>query len=788
LDDAQLGEQLARRAAGTASGSELARAIEQRTASASQVRSRPWDAWVPNPPSSRRSIALPALSAALGLAVLLGTAGLLRQDAGEPPSSPISTTASTWLLSLQQLEQALGEVQSGTANLGAVVVANVAIEKVYFGFGLASQGNEQPSVRQACMVEFAPGVSDPYNGQCPFHYVIQGSDPPITVAGVPDTVPCAAGRCAIGETPGPFALGLHVGHVVQYISPVRLHDGAAVPWSVDEFIDSTSTEPMVVDGWLSGIAPLPCPAQDPAQANDFECGPASWITAAPFDPTVTPGPSADGFGFQGPIRGIRVENGAASMLGAGGLLPAGGAAIPAPRRGLYLVNRLPIDPAQCFLCSSATAFVAAEIKPLEVTTTGPHPDATSVDSPEASADSAWLMDEARLAGAVRAASETGGAGRVLIADVAFERAGDCAAEPIDLTTCYVVVSGSNPPIRVRDITGNCTGPFFCPVEIPPVVPADPGPYALRILDDGTVSFVGYVDRPARAADDPSPAWGFDDLRTHLGQLTGSTLGDYQLFVVDAWISGAGGEPRCLMVLRPYPQYGCGQATWLTAGPVEPNAYSTNGWSLTAPASSIRLPNGALPLGMEGRLVVGDAQSTRGTFLVRAVLPQPTLCFGCDGPAAELVAWLDPPQGLVAEEPSSARPPTPTAGASLTAEAAYALAYAQKFEESRATGDFAEAWLLLGPATKAIFGSIDAFRQAETAYNASGGTNYEIADPTQDPGVLNAADIGDAWSDFVPSTAWYISVNHPDIAGASAAAEGLVVASGVDGNWHVWVVH
>lgn len=394
------------------------------------------------------------------------------------------------------------------------------------------------------------------------------------------------------------------------------------------------------------------------------------------------------------------------------------------------------------------------------------------------------MDESALAGAVGAVAESGGSERVVIAHVSFERAGDCG-EPIDPNLCHVIVSDSDPPIQVRNTFGDCTGPFFCPAELVPVVPSG-GAYALRILADGSVSFVGYLGRPDETSPGSSVAWDVDALRSHLAGLSGSQLSDYRLFVVTGWISAAAATPKCLYIGNDG-RFGCGQAAWLTGGPAKPNAYPSDGWSLTTPPDSIRLQNGAVPQETIAHIVTGDEQAAFGTFLIRAVLPPPT-CIFCDGPVAELVAWLDPAKGLVTADSEPKASALPSPGASLSAEAAYAKAYAVKFEQSRATGDWAEAWLLLGPKSKAGFGSLQSFEDAEAAYNATGATTYEIADPVQDPAFLSQSYLGDFWADIVISTAWYVGVNHPEVVGASAGFEGLVVGSGTDGNWHVWIVH
>jgi hypothetical protein len=88
----------------------------------------------------------------------------------------------------------------------------------------------------------------------------------------------------------------------------------------------------------------------------------------------------------------------------------------------------------------------------------------------------------------------------------------------------------------------------------------------------------------------------------------------------------------------------------------------------------------------------------------------------------------------------------------------------------------------------VFGSEESFARQEAAYNATGATTYEIADPARDPDLLGGSYLGTAASEIQLQTAWYVAVNHPLVEGASAGLEGLVVGSGTDRQWHVWVVH
>jgi len=262
----------------------------------------------------------------------------------------------------------------------------------------------------------------------------------------------------------------------------------------------------------------------------------------------------------------------------------------------------------------------------------------------------WFMSEPDLEAVVRAAqSSDAGVGRVVVANVGFEAAGVCGETP-DPATCYPVVTGSNPPIRLRDARSDCPSGWFCAVERVPIVPAG-GPFALRILGDVTIDFEGYVVRPTTVAASGNPEWSFDAARQWLQHADGTQLDQYEDVVVTAWISGAAGMPRCLFVGSD-PRFGCGQAAWLTGGTVQPNAFPSDGWSLTTPPSSIRLPNGAYAAFAPAPTPPGPQVAPMpelGTFLVRAVLPPPT-CIFCDGPVAEVVARLDPPEAVAGASP------------------------------------------------------------------------------------------------------------------------------------------
>lgn len=127
----------------------------------------------------------------------------------------------------------------------------------------------------------------------------------------------------------------------------------------------------------------------------------------------------------------------------------------------------------------------------------------------------------------------------------------------------------------------------------------------------------------------------------------------------------------------------------------------------------------------------------------------------------------------------------------SADAAAALDLATRFETARAGAQWSVAWGLLSDQSQAAFGSVAAFGQSEAAYNAEGGTVFDITAPTQDPELV-AAFLGMSQSAIASEAdvtrGFVVSVQHPPVRGASAGSEGLFVAPISSGAWRVWIVH
>ena len=147
----------------------------------------------------------------------------------------------------------------------------------------------------------------------------------------------------------------------------------------------------------------------------------------------------------------------------------------------------------------------------------------------------------------------------------------------------------------------------------------------------------------------------------------------------------------------------------------------------------------------------------------------------------------------AVSPSPAAAPTELATAAPTDPiAAFATRIAERFERARASGDWTTSWTLLSAFSQRQFGTRSAFETSEAAYNSAGGRHWVVVQVTRDPDLLASIFLGAPYDDAAQTAdaqkASLITINHPDIAGASAASEGLLIAPLPNGDWKVWIVH
>lgn len=116
--------------------------------------------------------------------------------------------------------------------------------------------------------------------------------------------------------------------------------------------------------------------------------------------------------------------------------------------------------------------------------------------------------------------------------------------------------------------------------------------------------------------------------------------------------------------------------------------------------------------------------------------------------------------------------------------------ANAYETARAEGRFVVAWALLAPLSQSRIGTLEAYGEGEAAYNALGGSIYDIQPPTQDEEtllLLAGAVTDDIGDEADMSRGSLVSVLHPDIDAASAGTTILFIAPLKSGDWRVWLI-
>lgn len=167
--------------------------------------------------------------------------------------------------------------------------------------------------------------------------------------------------------------------------------------------------------------------------------------------------------------------------------------------------------------------------------------------------------------------------------------------------------------------------------------------------------------------------------------------------------------------------------------------------------------------------------------------------GASGSSGGTVVETSPSSSPASTAPALAGSPSESASPERSTEYALdretARSIAEQYETARADGNWQAAWALLAPYSRQSIGQISDFIAAQTAYNDAGGAVFEIAEPTQDPDLLNAQFLGEPYRDVernaVVARAYLVFINHPNVRGASAASTALVVAP-ADGKWMVWI--
>jgi len=130
-------------------------------------------------------------------------------------------------------------------------------------------------------------------------------------------------------------------------------------------------------------------------------------------------------------------------------------------------------------------------------------------------------------------------------------------------------------------------------------------------------------------------------------------------------------------------------------------------------------------------------------------------------------------------------PSPT----LSADATVALELVRKYEDALTTDHQDVAWRFLSPWSRSTVGSATTFYDAERRLVRSVFGRYIVEAPSQDPDLLDPAFLGARAADVAavadPDRTFVVSVRRPEVDGAAAATENLVVAP-IDSQWRIWI--
>jgi hypothetical protein len=162
-------------------------------------------------------------------------------------------------------------------------------------------------------------------------------------------------------------------------------------------------------------------------------------------------------------------------------------------------------------------------------------------------------------------------------------------------------------------------------------------------------------------------------------------------------------------------------------------------------------------------------------------------------AAACTTTTPSPSGSAGAVETGTVPPSPSeSGATGPADdLATALDRATRYETARAEGRWADAWNLLAPLSQLRIGTLARFAEGETAYNAAGGSIFEVQPPMQDPEkvfLFISAMRDEIEREADVSRGWLVFTLHPDVQSASAGTTTLFVAPLKSGDWRIWIVH
>ncbi|MGZ6341783.1 MAG: hypothetical protein ACXWOT_02060 [Candidatus Limnocylindrales bacterium] len=138
-------------------------------------------------------------------------------------------------------------------------------------------------------------------------------------------------------------------------------------------------------------------------------------------------------------------------------------------------------------------------------------------------------------------------------------------------------------------------------------------------------------------------------------------------------------------------------------------------------------------------------------------------------------------------------PSPTTVVTPTGDAVTATDVAERYERAIAGADWPTAWSALapGPFRPETYQEFVRSRESPAA-QASAYRRFVVSAASRDPALLetwiDAALAADLALRADPARACVVIVDHPDVPGASASLEVLVVAPLLDGSWRIWRAH
>ena len=139
---------------------------------------------------------------------------------------------------------------------------------------------------------------------------------------------------------------------------------------------------------------------------------------------------------------------------------------------------------------------------------------------------------------------------------------------------------------------------------------------------------------------------------------------------------------------------------------------------------------------------------------------------------------------------NASPVAPTPSPTLSADGKRVLEIVRKYEDAIATDHPENAWPMLSPWSRTTVGSSTTFVDAERRALEGETSTVQIADPSRDPVLLDAAVLGERAADLAatadPDRTYVVSVRRPGSDAAAASTVNLVVAPLLGGDWRIWL--